>query len=187
MFYLLNKIFFSRAERSQSVIAARRWRIASWAVYLLGLPPWLIIFVSERNWIAAGLEAGGTPAMLLGLIIALRGKGRAPRWLDYVALLAITVGIIYSLKDFGGLNTINQYLELGLTLGFLVGTYQLAKEKPQGYLWFILMNLSCGSLMAVQHYYWLMLQQMVSLGFVIDAYRTQKHRADQTDPDRIIT
>src|SRR3954470_14263929 len=86
VFFLLNKVFFSVAEHVQVSgrdAAARRWRIAAWAIYLCGLPPWIIIFVLSHNWIAASLEAGGAPAMLLGLVIAIRGKTvAAPGWLD---------------------------------------------------------------------------------------------------------
>jgi hypothetical protein len=182
IFYLLNKIFLSVSERYRDAgneVLARKWRIASWAVYLAGLGPWVIIFVSWHNWIAASVEASGAPAMLLGLIIALRGTTKdPPRWLDHLAIVCIPLGFAYSLYDFGGLNTINQWLEIGLVLGFLVGTYMLAKEQPAGYLWYVLMHVSCGWLMWVQGYPWLLLQQIVSLVFIADAYLvTQRRKA----------
>ena len=65
-FYLLNKIFFSRAERDNAISRRRLWRIRSWVVYLVGLPAWVIVFISEHNWIAAGVESGGAPAMIMG-------------------------------------------------------------------------------------------------------------------------
>ena len=71
--YLLNKVFLSFSEHvliKKDFSGARYWRIASWAVYLIGLPPWVIIFISQRNWIAASVEASGLPAMLLGLVTA---------------------------------------------------------------------------------------------------------------------
>lgn len=177
-FYLLNKVFLSfseRARKRQKHSLARKWRIASWAVYLAGLPPWVIIFIGWRNWIAAGVEASGAPSMLLGLVTALRGNPKAaPRWLDRLALAFVPLGFVYSLYDFGGLNTLNQWLEIGLVIGFLVGTYQLAKEKPSGYLWFVLMHVSCGWLMWVQGYPWLFGQQVVSLIFIADAYLAQR-------------
>lgn len=180
-FYLLNKIFLwfsERARRQGNQEETRKWRIASWVVYLFGLPPWVIIFVSWRNWIAASVEASGVPAMLLGLVIALRGTtNNPPQWLDYLALVCIPLGFGYSLYDFGGITTINQWLEIGLVLGFLVGTYLLAKERASGYLWYILMHVTCGWLMWIQGYPWLFFQQLVSLVFIVDAYRmTQKHR-----------
>ncbi len=176
LFYLLNKVFFSRAERSVTEARKRQWRIWSWVVFLVGLPAWATIFVLERNWIAAALEFGGVPSMFMGLVIAIKGKGKGPKWLERIALIAIVIGLTYSLYDFGGLTTINQFLELGIVAGFLIGTYLLARQEPTGYLWFIFMNLSCAALMGIQNYPWLMLQQIVSLGFVIDAYRMQKKR-----------
>lgn len=172
--YLLNKIFLSFAERASfhgADVTSRRWRIASWAVYLIGLPPWVIIFVSWRNWIAAAVEASGAPAMLLGLIIALRGTTqKTPRILHRLAVVCVPLGFAYSLWDFGGLSTLKQWLEIGLVLGFLIGTYQIAKLRPSGYLWFVLMHISCGWLMWIQGYSWLFIQQVVSLVFIADAY-----------------
>lgn len=178
-FYLLNKIFFSFAERAQrrgNTIKSRRWRVASWIVYLAGLGPWVIIFISWHNWIAASVEASGAPAMILGLVTALRTRDakKPPRWLDWIAIICIILGFVFSLYDFGGLNTLNQWLEVGLVTGFLIGTYLLAKKRPSGYLWFILMHISCGWLMWIQGYPWLLLQQVISLCFIVDAYITTK-------------
>lgn len=179
--YLLNKAFFAAAERTHTrgdVVRARRWRIASWVVYLAGLPPWVIIFVGWRNWIAASVEASGAPSMLLGLILALRGDTRNPPvWLDRVALACIPLGFAYSLYDFGGLTVLNQWLEIGLTSGFLVGTYQLARDRASGYLWFVLMHVTCGWLMEIQGYPWLLAQQVASLGFIVYAYVVRRRRA----------
>jgi len=181
-FYLLNKIFLwmsERARRAGDAESGQRWRIASWAVYLAGLPPWIIIFIGWRNWIAASVEASGAPAMVLGLWIAIRTmkttvKTQPPRWLDRVALACIPLGFLYSLWDFGGFNTFNQLLETALVLGYLVGTYQLARERSQGYLWFVLMHVACGWLMWIQGYPWLLLQQIVSLVFIVDAWRVER-------------
>lgn len=170
IFYLLNKIFFSQAERKSSETAKEKWQIWAWIVYIIGLPGWTTLFIIKHNWIAFSIEAGGLPAMLLGLIIALRGKGQEPKWLDYVTIISIVLGIGFSLYDFGGLTSYTQILELSLTTGFLLGTYLLANKNPKGYLWFMLMNLSCGTLMLFQNYPWLAGQQAISLLFVIDAY-----------------
>lgn len=169
LFYLLNKIFFSRAERATNH-NQRLWLIWSWVVYLIGLPAWVIIFIIERNWMAAAVEAGGATGMMLGLIIAIKGNGQEPKWLDYIARIVAVLGIGYSLYDFGGITTFNQILEFGIVVGFLLGTYCLAKQKLSGYLWLILMNASNAWLMGIEHYPWLLLQQIISLGFVIDAY-----------------
>ncbi len=179
-FYLLNKVFLSLSEYARkrgNRTKARQWRIFSWIVYLTGLPPWVIIFIDSRNWIAAAVEASGVPAMLLGLVIAVRGiNKKPPPLLDRLALVCIPLGFAYSLYDFGGLNTINQWLEIGLVAGFLVGTYLLAKEKPSGYLWYVLMHITCGWLMWIQAYPWLFLQQVISLGFIAAAYRVTRLR-----------
>lgn len=167
--FLLNKVFFSQAERNEGEVA-RRWRIASWSVYLLGLPAWVWIFVIERNWIAAALEVSGVPAMVMGLLIALRGAGKQMRWLDFLALVGVVIGLTASLYDFGGFTTINQALELGIAVGYLIGTYLLANQRPSGYIWFVGMNSSSACLMYVQSYPWLMVQQLLSLLFVLDAY-----------------
>jgi len=156
---------------------SQRWRVNAWTVYLIGLPAWIIIFISERNWIAAALEAGGAPAMVLGLVVALRGKGKAPKWLDYIALIAIMLGLSYSWYDFGGVTTINQWLELGMVTGFLSGTYLLAKERPVGYLCFLLMVSSNLCLMWIQDYPWLALQQLISLGFILDAFFAERRKS----------
>ena len=177
MFYLLNKVFFSRSERSSNEFKKKNWRIRAWIVYLLGLPAWVTIFVLERNWIAAAIEAGGAPAMIIGLSIAIRGQGHELRWLDTLAKIMIGIGLTLSLYDFGGITTLNQVLELGIAVGFLVGTYMLAKEKAQGYFWFMGMNISTAVLMGIQNYPFLMVQQLISLGFVLDAYFVQRARA----------
>lgn len=176
VFYLLNKIFFCISEHKPQ--SKRIWRICSWIVYLIGLPAWVIIFIWEHNWIAASIETGGALSMALGLIIALRGKGKEPRWLNYIAVVVVIFGITYSLYDFGGITTINQVLELGIVIGFLIGTYMLAKERPTGYLWFLLMNGSNSVLMYIQDYPVLCLQQIVSFIIVFDAYRIQKKKAN---------
>ena len=175
VFYLLNKIFFSRAERSKNQRLRRVWRIRSWIVYLAGLPAWVVVFISEHNWIAAGVESGGAPAMTIGLIIAWRGHGNEPKWLDYVAKLSVLIGLALSFYEFGGIKTLNQALELGIAAGFLMGTYMMAKDKVQGYFWLMLGNVSCASLMGLEGFFVLMAQQTVSLFFVTDAYlaRTQ--------------
>jgi len=177
-FYLLNKLFFSRAERAATLQPQQRWRIRAWAAYLIGLPPWVYIFISERNWIAAAVESSGVPAMLIGLSAAWHGhtQFRKRVWLDHLAKLMIIVGLGLSFHDFGGLTTLNQILELGVASGFLLGTYLLAKSKPQGYFWLLVGNVSAASLMMRQGYFLLMAQQLFSFILVFDAYRIQKQK-----------
>lgn len=171
IFYLFNKIFFSFMERGKDKGIKQRWRVRSWFVYILGLPAWTAIFILEHNWIAASLELGGLPSMILGFAIALKGDIRkSPKWLNALALMCVACGTAYSFYYFGGFTTLNQFLELVLTVGYLVGTYLLAKKRPSGYFWFMIMNVSCGWLMLIESYPWLALQQLISLGFIIDAF-----------------
>jgi hypothetical protein len=158
----------------------RTWRLWSWGIYLAGLPAWVIIFVSEHNWIAATVESGGAPAMAIGFIIALRGHGNEPAWLDYLARFSVVFGLAASLYEFGGITTLNQVFELAIAAGFLMGTYLTAKDSVQGYFWLMLGNVSCAALMGIQEYWILSAQQMVSLIFVIDACRSRQRRADGT-------
>ena len=174
LFYLLNKIFFSRAERSKNNQGKQKSLFRAWAFYLIGVPAWVIILISGRNWIAAAIEMGGAPAMLIGLINARQGKGYAPLWLDYFAKLSLAIGLGLSLYDFGGLTTINQLLELGMASGFLMGTYLLSKGKSSGYFWLMLGNITCAWLMGIQAHWLLLAEQTISLGFVFDAYWVQR-------------
>ncbi|MEK7570126.1 MAG: hypothetical protein AAB515_01630 [Patescibacteria group bacterium] len=180
--YLLNKIFLSISERktkSGKIHSARTLRIAAWAVYLVGLPPWVIILIHSHNWIVASVEASGAPAMVLGLIMAIRGQGsKPPRWLNHLAFACIPIGFAVSLYDFGGITTLNQCLEISLVAGFLLGTYQLALQRHSGYLWYLLMHVAGCWLMWIQNYPWLCAQQAISLLFILDAYRVASRRQD---------
>lgn len=176
--YLLNKIFFSRAERSRTSQGGKTWRIRSWIVYLMGLPAWVFVFISERNWIAAGVESGGAPAMIVGLIIAWRGRGTEPKWLDILAKMSVFIGLLLSMLEFGGIKTVAQFLELGIAAGFLMGTYLMARDSARGYLWLMLGNVSCAALMGMEGFFILMFQQMVSLVFVTDAYLVRQKKRD---------
>lgn len=170
LFYLLNKIFFSISERRQDESSHKKYLILAWVVYLIALPAWVIVFMLKNNWIAAAVEAGAAPSMFAGLWIACFGYGKASVWLDYFSFLATTVGLGLSLYSFHGITTFNQIMELGIAAGFLIGTYQLAKKNPQGYLWFILGNICCAELMYREGLWVLMMQQIISLIFVVDAF-----------------
>ena len=176
LFYFLNKLFFAKAERATDLIHRQEWLVRAWIVYLIGIPAWVIIFITERNWIAATVEASSVPAMLIGLYSARHGQQAERSWLDHLARLLVVLGLGLSLYDFGGITAVNQLFELGVAAGFLVGTYMLAKEKSQGYVWLMVGNISAASLMGVQGYYLLMAQQLVSLVLVIDAYRIRRQK-----------
>ena len=170
-FYLANKIFFSLVERTQGKAWKERFEIAAWGIYVFGLPPWVVILAHESNWIATFLEAAGLPAMIIGLVNALkRTRAEEPAWLRWLARVAIGFGLFVSIYDKGGFGHLTQYLEIGLALGFLLGTYHRARGRISGYWWLMLMHLSTGLLLLVQNYDWLAIAQFASLWFVIDAY-----------------
>lgn len=173
-FYLLNKIFFSQAERGADATSRKTWRIRSWIVYLAGLPAWVTVFISEHNWIAAAVESGGAPTMIAGLIMAWKGEETGPDWLRHLARLSVIFGLGLSLYEYGGITDISQLLELGIVAGFLIGTYLTAKDSQYGYLWLMLGNVSCSTLMGLEGFYLLMGQQLISLAFVIDAYMIRR-------------
>ncbi len=183
--YLCNKIFLSWMERTEEwdTQTKRSWHIAAWTIYLCGLPAWVFIFIEEHNWIAAAVETGGAPAMLLGLIVAIRNiEKEPPKWVDWTAItLCCILGFGASFYEFGVLITLEQWLETGLALGFLIGTYQLAWKRPSGYAWYVLMHLCCAALMLIQGYPALFLQQVVSLGFIADAWH-MSHKRQTTQP-----
>ncbi|GHV33784.1 hypothetical protein AGMMS4952_26050 [Spirochaetia bacterium] len=48
--------------------------------------------------------------------------------------LMIVIGVSYSLYPFGGITAFSQVLEIGVTIGFLLGSFLLAKRRPSGWL-----------------------------------------------------
>ncbi len=169
-FYLLNKVFFSTAERTKPVLK-RKLKAMGWIVYILGVPAWAIILIGNHNWIAASIEIGGVPAMLLGLYNVINNNEKKNKFLEFLARFStyafIVIGVSYSLFEYGGINTLSQILEIGVMIGFLLGSYLLAKNNPYGWLFFMLMNVSAGMLMYIQDKPILAIQQALSLGFVI--------------------
>lgn len=169
-FYLLNKILFSVAEGREQGLK-RRLKIAGWVIYLAGVPAWVIILIGKHNWIAASIESGGVPAMLFGLYNVFHSERRLNQVFDRFASLctwaAIALGVGYSFYDYGGLSSLTQFLEIGVMVGFLLGSYLLAKSNHKGWLFFMLMNGSMATLMFVQAKPFLAGQQLVSLCFVI--------------------
>ncbi|MDR3171367.1 MAG: multidrug transporter [Treponema sp.] len=169
--YLLAKILLAHAEGVQD---DRKWRLIGWTAYLLGLPPWVILLGGKQNWIAAAIEAGGAPALLLGLVMAWKRLEQVPRYLDWgvkaLTYLMIALGIAYSMYCFGGITALSQVLEMGVTLGFLLGSYLLAKKNPFGWLLFAGMLISMGILMYIQDKPVLVVQQAISLIFVIQGF-----------------
>ena len=169
-FYLLNKIFFAISEGKADRIS-RIIRIAGWLVYILGVPPWVIILIGNQDWIAASIEAGGVPAMLLGLYVSWHGDQKPRKFIYYVVTIltytSLTIGVGFSVKHHGGITSFTQLLEIGVMFGFLLSGYYIAKNNPIGWLFFMLRNVSMAALMYMQNAPILMIQQLVSLFFVI--------------------
>ena len=172
-FYLSNKILFSLSE-SKDPVDKNRIKQYAWLAYIVGAPAWIILLIGKHDWIAAAVETGGIPAMLLGLY-----RSRFHRdahvavelGVKYATYGFIAIGLALSLHHFGGITALSQLLEIGVTIGFLLGTYLMTQSNPKGYLFFMLMNISMSLLMGLQEKYILMLQQLVSLCFVIYGYR----------------
>lgn len=130
------------------------------------------------------MTGGGIPAMLFGLINAYQGTAVPNRAFDRIVSLFtyafLVLGISYSLYDYGGLTSVSQLLEVGVVVGFLLGSYLLAKKNPYGWLFFMLMNISTASLMLLQHKPLLAGQQFVSLGFVCYGFLQAQKTAQKT-------
>lgn len=98
-------------------------------------------------------------------VVGSHRSSRNTRWLGY------------SFYDFGGITTLTQLLEIGGSAGFLVGTYLLSKDRQSGYGWFMLMNVTTGWLLYIENYPWFVPQQVLSVIFIIDAYRVRRSRS----------
>lgn len=169
-FYLLNKIFLAIAEGKKKK-RKRQLKLAGWAIYILGVPAWVIILISKHDWIAASIEAGGVPSMLLGLVTVYKGSEYPNKYFDLIVssftYVFLIFGVCYSVYDYGGLASVSQLLEIGVMIGFLIGSYLLAKGNLFGWLFFMLMNGSMATLMLIQSKPLLSAQQIVSLCFVV--------------------
>lgn len=174
-FYLANKILFALAE-DKSEKRKRSLRIFGWSIYVLGVPAWVIILLGEQNWIAASIEAGGLPSMILGLGRLYKSDATHSRTLDHFAsattYAALLFGLSYSMIDNHGIGSITQILEICIMVGFLFGSYLLAKQNLYGWLFFMLMNISTSALMYTQNSPILCIQQLLSLCFVCYGFLT---------------
>jgi len=179
--YLLNKGFFALAEGKPESIK-RKLRIIGWVVYILGVPAWVIILVGKNDWIAASIETGGVPAMLFGLYNVYRNPEVPDKTFSMFAAVCtysfLVFGVCYSLYDYGGLSAASQILEMGVMVGFLIGSYLLAKQNKNGWVFFMLMNGSMAMLMLIQNKPLLVIQQLLSLCFVIYGFRTALRTAE---------
>lgn len=176
-FYLFNKIFFAFAEGREDKIK-RQLKLIGWVIYILGVPAWVIILVGKHDWIAASIEAGGLPSMLFGLFTVYQNADSPNKIFDLAASFftyaALIFGVGYSLHDYGGITSASQLLEIGVMIGFLIGSYLLAKNNSYGWLFFMLMNGSMAALMLLQGKPLLTVQQLVSLCFVIYGFAVSR-------------
>lgn len=169
-FYLINKALFALSAKHRGEVQ-KRLKIAGWSMYILGVPAWVILLISHQNWIAASIEAGGVPAMLLGLYNTYHNNKKPHKKFNLFVTVctysSLAFGLTYSLSVHGGITSISQVIEMGVMLGFLMGSYFMAKNSPKGWLFFMLMNISMAALMLLQDKPLLMAQQLLSLCFVI--------------------
>lgn len=172
-FYLLNKVFFALAEGKHAV-RKRQLKIVGWTIYISGVPAWVIILALKNDWIAASIEFGGVPAMLFGLYNIYTNTSEPNSLFDRIAslftIISISAGVGFSVYSHHGITSIHQLLELGVMIGFLLGSYFMAKNRSRGWIFFMLMNISMGTLMLMQQNPILAIQQFVSLCFVIYGY-----------------
>ncbi|NTV41106.1 MAG: hypothetical protein HGA61_02425 [Candidatus Moranbacteria bacterium] len=151
-------------------------RIVSWASCLAGLPAWVSLFMIRHDWIAACLETSAVPSIILGITNTLKGSDKSFKLLDCLSIVAIVLGLSYSIYDLGGFGSLSQWLEIALASTFLAGTYLLAKKNANGYLWYVAMHILCALLTANQGFPMLAAQQLASLLFIVDAYRIAKKK-----------
>ena len=169
--FLLNKIFLAIAENQSD---PRSLLIKAWLVYLLGVPAWEIFFIVDENWIAAAVQIGVVPSMLLGLASAWKNNRPPPDWLSRLSKKLVYIfsafGLTYSLYSYQGLTALTQVFELMNMIGFLGGTYLLSMRNINGWLYFMPMNIGMGALMAIEENYIMAFQQVISLCFVVYGY-----------------
>ncbi len=177
LFSLCNKIMFALSEGMHGQ-AKKNLKIKGWVIYILGIPPWVTILVHHNDWIAASIEAGGVPAMLLGLYNTYHDNKKRNKLFNIIAALSTYMSLIFGLGfsviHYGGITSISQGLEIGVMFGFLLGSYAMARNNPAGWYLFMLMNLSMAGLMILQGKPILMAQQLLSLCFA--AYGLKKSR-----------
>lgn len=172
-FYLINKILLALSE-GRTGTSKKNLKLSAWLIYILGVPAWVIILLSGQHWIAASIEAGATPAMLLGLYNAYHDNKKPNKIFNNIVTVftfsSLIFGLLYSINYHSGIASVSQILEVVMMLGFLLGSNYLARGNNIGWLFFMLMNLSTAVLMLLQDKPILMVQQLISLCFVIYGY-----------------
>jgi len=170
-FYLLAKILLAFAEGANN---SRKLRIVGWFSYLLGIPAWVILLAGKDNWVVASIDLGTVPSMILGIITAWKQNIKVNKVFDIFVkvftFFMIVVGVLYSVYIFHGITTFSQVLEILVTFGFLLGSYLLAKNNYNGWLLFMLMCASMGTLLLIQDKILLVFQQGISLVVIVFGY-----------------
>lgn len=178
-FYLLNKIFFALSE-GRTGATSKNFTLSAWCFYIIGVPAWVIILISHQNWIAASIEAGTVPAILLGLYNAYHNNEKPNEKFNNTVKVctyfSVVFGLLYSVNYHSGITSLSQVLEVGMMLGLLLGSYYMARSNILGWLYFMLVNLSAAALMLLQDKPILMAQQLLSLCFVIYGYIKARHK-----------
>jgi uncharacterized protein YggT (Ycf19 family) len=169
-FYLINKVFFAMAERSTCQLR-RRFSIMAWAVFIIGVPAWGILLIRQHCWIAASIEIGSIPTMIFGLYNAWRNQAEPKKIFKILATIStygfMFLGVSYSLYNFDPKYALSITLETGVIIGFFMGSYLLAQNKAYGWFFYMLMNMSTGTLMFIREKYILSFQQLLSLMLII--------------------
>ena len=175
--YLLAKILLAISEGVEN---GRRWRIVGWFSYLIGIPAWVIILGSKNDWVIAANDIGSIPAMILGIITAWKQNNHANRryekFVRFFTIFMIIAGITYSIYHFHGITTTSQVLEILVIIGFLGGSYLLAKNNLNGWILFALMCICVVILMWMQNKYLLAILQGFSLIITMIGYMRAKQR-----------
>jgi hypothetical protein len=169
--YLLAKILLATAE---SMNDSRKLRIAGWSSYLVSVPAWIILMVGKNDWLVTGTDMGSIPTMILGIAAAWKRDTPVPKFFDafakIITYLMIVLGFIYSIYYFHGIKTFTQILEILITIAFLLGSYLLAKQKPEGWLLYMLSGICMIILLLIQSKILLIFQQVISLIVEIIGY-----------------
>ena len=181
--YLSSKIFIVRSE---FLLNGRNCRLIGWVVYIIGLPAWVILFISKQNWIAAAVEIAGIPSIILGIVITWKQNNNPNKYIDWSIRIftgiTILLGIIFSIYTFGGIKAFSQILEIIIIFGILVSNYLLARRSPYAWLTFTSGHISTGTLMYIQNKPMLFIQQMLSLIPAIIGFRICMKKAKLIKP-----
>jgi hypothetical protein len=177
--YIAQKGLLSFYERNKN----EKLKYLSWIMLLFGVPAWVVILIYQQNYIFAGVEGSVFPIVIVKIFEKKIEQAEGLKtWLDRLCNLIILIGIALSVWAFVyGINTVlmTRLLEVVTSVSFVVGTKYLSQEKLSGYAWYILMHLSCGVLFAYQGYYTFLVMQIISIGFIIDAWVMKKRRRNE--------